>query len=139
MQIYSKKQFASGIFMVALGAANLIADIAAQNVEFKGIILIVALFLFGCNAIFRSLSKKHFLEEKLEELDERNQLIELKSKSKSFQLTNGISFTLMIAVLVAAKRTGYDGYIGIALGLAFSCAVSMFAEIFTYLYYEQHN
>lgn len=139
MQIYSKKKFAFGIFMVVLGAADLVAGLTTQSIKIKDIILIVALFLFGCDAIIHSLFKKLAREDRLEELDERNQLIALKSKSRSFQLTQGISFLFMIAAMAAVKLSGYEGYIGIALGIAFSYAVSMFAEIFTNLYYERHN
>ena len=34
---------------------------------------------------------------------------------------------------------GYDGLIGMGVGLAFSFAISMFAEVFTYMYYESKN
>ncbi len=85
MKIYSKKKFASGIFMVLLGGANLLTDILTDNVEIKGLILSIALFLFGFAALRRSLSEKLSREDRLEELDERNKLVELKTKSRSFQ------------------------------------------------------
>ena len=75
----------------------------------------------------------------MEELDERNRLIELKSKSRSFRLTQIISFVLMLFLLVAGSVSGYDGLIGMGVGLAFSFAISMFAEVFTYMYYESKN
>lgn len=73
-------------------------------------------------------------EDKLEELDERNRLIALKSKSKSFQLTQIISFMLMLALLVMGKVSGYEGFIAMGVGLAFAFAISMFSELFTYMY-----
>lgn len=139
MKIYNKKVFASGIFMVALGVINLVADIVNGKVDMKGIILISALFLFGLGTTMRSLSRKLTREDKLDELDERNQLIELKSKSKSFRLTQRISFLLMLALLVMGKVSAYEGFIAIGVGLAFSLAISMFAELFTYMYYESKN
>ena len=77
--------------------------------------------------------------DKLEELDERNRLIALKSKSKSFQLTQIISFMLMLALLVMGKVSGYEGFIAMGVGLAFAFAISMFSELFTYMYYESKN
>ncbi len=139
MKIYNKKRFASGVFMVGLGAVNLISDIATHNSGMQGIILAAALFLLGFSAIQRSLSKKLSLEDKLDNLDERNRLIELKSKSKSFRLTQGISFVFLILAIIAWKICGDRVFIGITLGLAFSHSVSIFAEIFTYAYYEERN
>lgn len=138
MKIYNKNQFIEGIFMVLLGAANLITDMIKQSVDMKGIILTTALFLFGFDALYRSLSRKLSRESKLEDWDERNQFIELKAKRKAFQITQAICFSLLIGAMVAAKLTGYEGFTGIALGLALAYAISVFTNLFTAIYYEWH-
>ena len=139
MKIYNKKVFASGIFMMALGLLNLITSIVRHDLDINSIILIVALFAMGFGSVMRSMSQRMAKEDKLEELDERNRLIELKSKSKSFRLTQIISFVLMLVLLVMGKVSGYEGFIAMGVGLAFSFSISMFAEIFTYMYYESKN
>lgn len=139
MKIYNKKVFASGVFMVALGLLNLITSMMRQDFDINSIILIAALFVLGFGSIMRSISQRMAKEDKLEELDERNRLIALKSKSKSFRLTQIISFTLMLALLVMGKVSGYEGFIAMGVGLAFAFAISMFTEIFTYMYYESKN
>ena len=139
MKIYNKKVFASGIFMAALGLLNLITSIMRKDLDINSIILIAALFVLGFGSIMRSMSQRMAKEDKLEELDERNRLITLKSKSKSFRLTQIISFMLMLAFLVMGKVSGYEGFIAIGVGLAFAFTISMFAEIFTYMYYESKN
>ena len=139
MKIYNKKVFASGVFMVALGLLNLITSMMRQGFDINSIILIAALFVLGFGSIMRSISQRMAKEDKLEELDERNRLIALKSKSKSFRLTQIISFTLMLALLVMGKVSGYEGFIAMGVGLAFAFAISMFTEIFTYMYYESKN
>lgn len=103
MKIYNKNQFIEGIFMVLLGAANLITDMIKQSVDMKGIILTTALFLFGFDALYRSLSRKLSRESKLEDWDERNRFIELKAKRKAFQITQAICFSLLIGAMVAGK------------------------------------
>ena len=50
-------------------------------------ILILALMFIGGELTIRSVSRNLSKEDKLEEMDERNQLIELKTKSQSFRLT----------------------------------------------------
>ena len=129
MKIYNKKAFASGVFMTGLGVLNLAMDILNGSTDLNGIILVTLLFLFGFGTIMRSLSKRLTREDKLEALDERNQLIELKSKSQSFRLTQIISFLLMLVLLV----------ITMGVGLAFAFTISLFTEIFTYMYYEEKN
>ena len=139
MKIYNKKVFASGIFMAALGLLNLITSIMRKDLDINSIILIAALFVLGFGSIMRSMSQRMTKEDKLEELDERNRLITLKSKSKSFQLTQMISFMLMLVLLVMGKVFDYEGFIAMGVGLAFAFTISMFAEIFTYMYYESKN
>ena len=139
MKIYNKKVFASGIFMAALGLLNLITSIKRKDLDINSIILIAALFVLGFGSIMRSMSQRMTKEDKLEEMDERNRLITLKSKSKSFQLTQMISFILMLVLLVMGKVFDYEGFIAMGVGLAFAFTISMFAEIFTYMYYESKN
>ena len=139
MKIYNKKLFASGVFELVMGLLLLITSITREDLDINAIILIVALFAFGFGSIMRSISQRMAKEDQLEELDERNRLIALKSKSKSFRLTQIISFMLMLAFLVMGKVSGYEGFIAIGVGLAFAFTISMFAEIFTYMYYESKN
>lgn len=72
--------FASGVFMMALGLFNLITSIMRRDLDINSTILIVALFLLGFGSIMRSISQRMAKEDKLEELDERNRLIALRSK-----------------------------------------------------------
>ena len=125
--------------MLALGSLTLIMDLINNTFEIKGAILTFALYFLGGGLIIRSLSLKFTKEDKLDKMDERNQLIELKSKSKAFRLTQTISFLLMLAFLIMGKISGYDGFIAMGIGLAFSFSISMFSEIFTYMYYDSKN
>lgn len=139
MKIYNKKIFVSGIFMVILGALNLVTSIVRNDLDISAIILIIALSAFGVGALIRSASQRMMREDKLEDLDERNRFIELKSKSKSFRITQSISFVLMILLLVMGKVYGYERVIAMAAGLTFAFVISMLTEVFTYMYYESKN
>lgn len=139
MKIYNKKVFASGVFIMALGVFNLVMSIIQKDVDTNTIILVIALFAFGISGVTRSLSRKKTREDKLDQLDERNLLIELKSKSKSFQLTQTISFVLMLILLVMGKVSSNTAFVAMGVGLAFVFTISIFAEIFTYMYYESKN
>lgn len=114
-------------------------DLINHSFEVKGIVLAIVLYLMGGGLIIRSLSLKLTKEDKLDKMDERNQLIELKSKSKSFQLTQTISFLLMLCLTVMGKLSGHEGFVAMGVGLGFAFSISMFSEIFTYIYYESKN
>lgn len=139
MKIYNKKSFAEGIFILALGTLLLIMDCINHTFEVKGAVLIFALYFFGGGLLVRSLSRKLTREDRLDQMDERNQLIEWKSKRKAFQLTQIFSFALMFVLLVIGKISGAESLIAVAVGLAFAFAISMFTELFSYMYYKSKN
>ena len=139
MKIYNGKTFAAGVFMAALGVLNLVTGILRDDIDVSAVILIAALLALGIGAAMRSMSKRMAQEDKLEEMDERNRLIKLKSNSISFRLTQIISFILMLFFLIMGKVSGYDGFIAMGAGLAFAFAISLFVEFFTYMYYESRN
>lgn len=139
MKIYNSKAFASGVFLIVLVALSLAGSIISNRIEGKGVILAAVLFLFGIDTIVRSLSKKKTKEDRMDELDERNRFIELKTQSRSFQLTKKISLVFMLVLIAMGKVSGYEGFIIMGVGMSFSWTISMFTEIFTSLYYEAKN
>ena len=139
MKIYNKKGFAWGVFLIALGLLNLITSIMRNDLDINSIILMAALFFLGFGAIMRGMSQRMAKEDKLEEADERNRLIALKSKSKAFRLMQIISLALVIALLVMGKISDDEKFIAMGAGLAFAFIISIFTEFFTYMYYESKN
>ena len=138
MKIYNRKKFASGTLCILLGALLLVTS-ALRRGNVSGWVLALVLMALGAGELARSLSKTWTKEDKLEEWDERNRLIDRKAKSRAFQLTQGISFVLMLAMMAMGKVSGSEGFIYIGVGLAFAWSVSMFSELFSYLYYEAKN
>lgn len=139
MKIYNKKSFAEGIFILALGTLLLITDLINHAFEIKGAVLIFALYFMGSGLIIRSLSHKFTKADRLDQMDERNQLIELKSKSNASKLTQIISFVLMLGMLVIGKISGNEGFIAMGVGMAIVFSISMFTEILSYMYYDSKN
>lgn len=143
MRIYNKKGLAWGVVWFILGSWLLVIRILRPEFflpeQIKHVVIALLLIVIGIGCVIRALSKRATRKEKLEELDERNQLINLRTKSKSFQLTQGICFCLMLAFFVMGKISGEDLFISIGLGLGFAYSISMFTELFTYFYYEKHN
>ncbi len=138
MKIYNRKKFVSSAFCILLGALLLVTS-ALRHGNASSWALSLVLLALGAGELARSLSKTWAKEDKLEEWDERNRFIDWNAKSRAFQLTQGISFVLMIAMLAMGKVSGYEGFVYIGVGLAFAWSISMFSELFAHLYYETKN
>lgn len=138
MKAYNKKTFAFGVFSTALGVLNAVTA-ALRGADAGDIVLIACLLFFGIGAMLRGTSKRLAREDRLEELDGRNRLVELKSKSAAFRLTQAVCFGLMLALLVAGKVSGTQALIAIGVGLAFALSISMLAELGAYFYCEKRN
>lgn len=138
MKIYNKKTFAFGVFSAALGVLNAVTA-ALRGIDAASIVLVAVLLFVGAGAMMRGLSQKMAREDKLEERDERNRLVKLKSKSAAFRLTQAVCFGLMLALLVAGKVAGTQALTAIGTGLAAALSVSMLAELGAFYYYEKRT
>ena len=138
MKIYNKKTFAFGVFSAALGVLNAVTA-ALRGIDAAGIVLVAVLLFVGAGAMMRGLSQKMAREDKLEERDERNRLVKLKSKSAAFRLTRAVCFGLMLPLLVAGKVTGTQALTAIGTGLAAARSASMVAELDAFYYYEKRT
>ena len=72
-------------------------------------------------------------------MDERNQLIKLKSESRAFVISRSVLFVLILGCVAAYIATKNLGIIGIMVGLSLAWGLSFLTEIFTYIYYESKN
>ena len=139
MKIYHKQNFLSGLLMLLLGAGNLV--LAFKTGRIPGVATWLVL-IAGAICIYRSLSSKLSREDKLDALDERNQYVLLKAKSKAFQIVQYGSLALMALFFLmgaaAADPNQTDLFISMAMGFGAAFSLAFFADFFTYLYYEKH-
>ena len=135
MKIYNKKNFASGLFIALLGIALIGMDLARGWVWKDSIIDFLCL-VFGVVLLVRSCSKSMSRVDKLEELDERNQLVLLKNKSQAFQIHQYLCLALAALFFVLAAVEGAHMFLYVGIGFAFAFALSLFTDIATFLYYE---
>ena len=139
MKICHKKNFWAGVGMLALGILNLATAQWRGEVEWSDWVLVLALVFLGGGFLLRSLSPKLARQDKIEEQDERNILVQLKTRTSAFRWTRLVSFGLMLSLLIAGAVTGERLLLAVAVGLAFALTVSFFAEFFAALYHESRN
>ena len=139
MKICHKKNFWAGAGMLALGILNLATALWRGRVEWSDWVLVLALVFLGGGFLLRGLSPKLAWEDKIEEQDERNVLVQLKTRTSAFRWTRLVSFGLMLSLLIAGAVTGERLLLAVAVGLAFALTISFFAEFFAALYHESRN
>ena len=139
MKICHKKNFWAGVGMLALGILNLATALWRGRVEWSDWVLVLALVFLGGSSLLRGLSPKLAREDRIEEQDERNVLVQLKTRTSAFRWTRLVSFGLMLSLLIAGAVTGERLLLAVAVGLAFALTVSFFAEFFVALYHEYKN
>ena len=125
--------------MLALGILNLATALWRRDLDASAVVLVVALVLLGGSSLLRGLSPKLARQDKIEERDERNVLVQLKTRTSAFRWTRLVSFGLMLLLLIAGAVTGERLLLAVAVGLAFALTVSFFAEFFAALYHESRN
>ena len=139
MKICHKKNFWAGVGMLALGILNLATALWRGRVEWSDWVLVLALVFLGGGFLLRGLSPKLARQDKIEEQDERNVLVQLKTRTSAFRWARLVSFGLMLSLLIAGAVTGERLLLAVAVGLAFALTISFFAEFFAALYHESKN
>lgn len=135
MKIYDRREFISGALMVGLSVINLLVFMVEGAMEWSVGILIGFLFLFGLSTILRSMSKTLSQEVR----SPKQEQLEQKALSRSFRLTQIISFLLLLLVMLIGMLSDVEAFVIMGAGLALAFAVSLFIEFFTYIYYASRN
>ena len=138
MKIYHKKNFAVGLGLSLLGAANL-GLMVWKGWQVRETVTALLCLLLGIGSLLRSLSRDMAREDILEERDERNRLVALKYRSSALRLTQGISFLLMLLLFVLGKTSGQQSLLLVGLGLGLALSVSIWSELGAELYHQKHT
>lgn len=138
MKIYNKKNFWLGVQFIVLAAGLLVLGFL-KGFKLKNIALMALCFMIGGSFLIRSLSKEMSRKDRLDDMDERNQLINLKSSSRANSITQIGSVILMGIFFGIGIASDADLMKGAGVGVAFCFTVSLWAEMFAKLYYEKKN
>lgn len=142
MKIYHKKNFATGLFFTLLGAAYILLFLVKGNIEPKSVVFCVLSLLLGPGLLLRSFDKRLSFQDRVDELDERNILVKLRTKSTAFSI---VQYTLLgVCALCAIGAVLYEenpeGQLVLGGMLVVSGVVwfiSLLAELFCGLHYEK--
>ena len=142
MKIYHKKNFATGLFFTLLGAAFIVLFLVRGNIQPKSVVFCALSLLLGPGLLLRSFDKRLSFQDRVDELDERNILVKLRTKSTAFSI---VQYTLLgVCALCAVGAIAYqrnpEGQLVLGGMLIVSGVVwfiSLLAELFCGLHYEK--
>lgn len=140
MKLYNKKGLVFGLFWTILGVLALVLEFVRPSgntaVFIRDIVLFSLLILFGVRQVVRAFSRAATREDMLEERDERNRFIKLKTGSTMFKVAEVMLFLWTVASMVGYGFTRDDIWVmgvlvsGLTLGLLF------IIELFVGVHYE---
>ena len=142
MKIYHKKNFAAGLFFTLLGIGFLVLFLVKREVQPKSLVFCVFSLLLGPGMLLRSLDRKLSYQDKIDERDERNILVKLRTKSTAFSIVQYLLMGVCVLCAIGAVLYGDnpDGQLAIGGMLIVSGVVwfiSLLAELFCGLHYEK--
>ena len=143
MKVYNKKGLAWGIFWTALGLFSLYRSIA-DPVDFlprqiKHLVIAAVVLLLGIAGFVRAFSKSATREDRIAELDERNQLVKLKYRARTFDIMFWITMAVMLLSLLAYLLTENLGWGFIFVTSGVLAGISVLVELIVFIYYERRS
>ncbi|MDE6566317.1 MAG: DUF2178 domain-containing protein [Lachnospiraceae bacterium] len=134
MKIYNKSLFLEGAFSAIVGFALFVSQLNGFKIQH---LILAALTIFiGIGLILGSMSKIMSRENQIDQADERNQLIILKTKSRTLQITQMICIVFSVIFLIMGKLKSHILLIVFGTGLIIPFILSLFVEVFCHMYYE---
>ena len=140
MKIFNKRGLAWGVFWLIVGLGGLALEVfrpsSVKAVFVRDIVLFGLLLLFSIRQIVRAFSASASRADFLEERDERNRFIKLKTSSAMFRVAEGLLFAWVVGSAIAFGFTQDEIWTmavivsGLTLGLMF------IIELFVGIHYE---
>ncbi|HHW36148.1 MAG TPA: DUF2178 domain-containing protein [Bacillales bacterium] len=143
MKVYNKKGFVWGVIWTILGGWTLVLDIMEPNDflprQIKEVLLSALLIAIGIGGFIRAFSRKATQEAFVEEQDERNRLIKLKSKARTLDILFWCLVVIMIGGLVGYIITNNIAWGFIFIVPALLISFYWLAYLMTLVYYGRHE
>lgn len=121
---------------ITIALSALIA-LVIKGFSLKLFILAVLIFLISISSIRKSISKRLTIQDRIEELDERNQEIELKSNALSFKICQYTVIFLEVISIILYGIYKVEVLIWMIIVLAFIVFVTFISEMLSSIHYEK--
>ncbi len=136
MKLYDKKRASDGKWRVGLGIIWIILAIQDRGNWINWIVSGIFI-LGGIWDLIRARTKKLTEEERIELTDERNQMLQLQAKSRTYDIMNAIYLICMIVFLIIAQIFDMQEVLHLAIGIGLIYAISMLVNSIVSSYYNE--
>lgn len=139
MEIHNKKGLLIGIICCGVSIVCFIKDLVAPSdftlLQIKHLLISLLMGLIRLNYISRAFSRKDTAEDRAEQENRRNQMIEVKSNAVSFVILQRVLFAGTILSLITFYFTENLILIAILIIMGLLLTFSWIIEIITSIYY----
>lgn len=143
MKIYNKKGVLLGLFWLTLAAAGIAANLMKPDpnelIRVRDWVLAGFILLLGLNSFWRAFSRGATREDRIEAMDERNHMVELKSKARMLDIVYGILFFLMACGVIGFKMTAGGAWFALLVIPGFLLGLFLLLQVFVKLWYEKRG
>ena len=134
MKVYNKNDLIGGInriWMSVIWIALAVGEKEKTQWICAGLLVVSSIVL-----IMRAVEKPS-AGEQIAALDERNQMIDLKSKSRTYDIMNVLDVVLMMIFIVLGKHWDISAISFVGIGIGIVGVVASLAQSITYSYYNE--
>ena len=135
MKNYNRRGLMSGIVQLLLSVFCLIT-MTVTGFDVKLAVLGIIIALLGMTSVISSFSKEATRKELIDNEDERSRLVNIKAKSKTFDIVSTFLFLATIAVMIAYGVTQNQVFVSMVLCTGAALSVCWIGHIITQFYYE---
>lgn len=135
MKIHDKKLFVYALGVIAFGGIFVFSKMGKGESGIQNYLWYVMLIVFGLIELLHSLSHKMTKDEIIEEEDERNCLLELKTKGSTLLVSQIAILVVSFGVILMSQLSGREELMAMGEGIALAYAISLLIEFFTHIYY----
>ena len=140
MKLYNKKGLLLGLFWFLVGVSGLILELVKPGnnmaVHIRDIVLFALLLLFSIRQIVRAFSQTATREDMVEERDERNRFIKLKTGSTMFKVAEALLFLWTLGSMIGYGFTQDDMWVMGVIVAGFTLGLLFVIELFVGIYYD---
>ena len=136
MTIYNKSEFVRGMVSLAIAIAGAIA-LFSKGISAKLLLSTTALFIFALYEIRGSFVDPKTLDLETIKERERENVIDMKSKSKTFQIMWWINVVISIILAIGIGITKNENLIIAFVITSMYVSIQFILELCTYLYYNK--
>ncbi|WP_125704721.1 hypothetical protein [Lacticaseibacillus daqingensis] len=140
MRIYNKRGLLMGIGLLLMGGLDVYLNLTGPATDWPTAVkdwgVVIVCMLAGGVMMRRAFSRRAAHADRVDDRDERNQLVRLKSNDRTLKLLLAVLVVVSLLTLVATHGTASAETRGLLTGMALTVGLTFWLWLGSSLYYE---